>query len=382
MNSFPEKLSKKLSDRQQDGSLRRLRLSSDLIDLYSNDYLGLAQSSILYHEADQWLAKRGHRRSGSTGSRLLSGNSDLHLELELGLEQFYKAEKAILFNSGFDANLGLLGSVPMRGDLVLMDELVHASIREGVRSGLARALKFRHNDLQHLQELFERNKPDDGHCYLVTESVFSMDGDSPDLLGLSNWCSEAGVRLIVDEAHAVGVFGPYGSGRVVENKLEDRVFARVVTFGKAFGCHGAAVLGSSDLINYLVNFAKPLIYSTSLPPHSVASVAVAHQVIKDDSMRTKLQGLINYFDEQVNQLELAGYFIPSRSAIRCAIIRGNDQVKKASLHLAKHGFDVRPILSPTVPLGTERLRFCLHTFNSAKEIEKALSLVAQFYKGI
>ncbi|PQB05666.1 aminotransferase class I/II-fold pyridoxal phosphate-dependent enzyme [Aureitalea marina] len=381
MNSFPGNLSNRLACRELDGSLRQLRLSSEMIDLYSNDYLGLANSPEIYQQADSWLAARKFQRSGSTGSRLLSGNSAIHLELESILQQFYKAERAVLFNSGYDANLGLLGSIIRRGDLVLMDELVHASIREGVRSSLGRALKFRHNDLNQLQELYDRNKPEDGNCYVVTESVFSMDGDSPNLGELANWCVNSGVRLIVDEAHAVGLFGPNGSGRVVDAGLEEMVFARVVTFGKAVGCHGAAVLGSTQLIEFLVNFAKPLIYSTSLPPHSLACIAVAHEAVTNDELRKKLWKLIDGFEAELNSLSISDYFVPSDSAIRCAVIRGNDQVKKASAQLAKHGFDVRPIISPTVPLGTERLRFCLHAYNTAGEIEKALSLVAQFYKG-
>lgn len=358
--------------------MRKLRLSSELIDLYSNDYLGLARSDALYREADQWLDHRGCQRTGASGSRLLSGNTQLHLEVETQLEKFYHADKALLFNSGYDANLGLLGSVLQRGDLVLLDDLVHASIREGVRSGLARAIKFRHNDLSNLDDLYNRNKPESGNCYVVTESVFSMDGDSPDLMALSAWCKQRKIRLILDEAHAVGLYGPNGSGKAVELGLDQQIFARVVTFGKAAGCHGAAILGSTQLIDYLINFAKPLIYSTSLPPHSVASIAVAHRAMQDDQLREDLYNLIHYFQKEVKANQLTGFFIDSESAIRSMVIRGNDRVKQASTFLARKGFDVRPIMSPTVPLGTERLRFCLHNYNTADQIRVVLNALKEF----
>ncbi len=381
MHNFPKKLLQKLEERNRNDSLRALPTSTNLVDFSSNDYLGMAKNKMVWGKAHELLAKRNIKHNGATGSRLLSGNYDLIEELESNLATFHQVETALLFNSGYDANVGLFSSVPQRGDLVCYDELIHASLRDGVQMGHAKSYKFKHNDLGDLDRLIahSRNQGLDQEIYVVTESVFSMDGDRPDLKVLSSYCKAKGIHLIVDEAHATGIYGK-GKGLVNELRLEKEVFARIVTFGKAMGCHGAAILGSEYLRNYLVNYARSFIYTTALPHHSIAAIIASFEHLEESGAleRERLFKNIDYFDNKVVQLSLQDLFWENDSAIQCALIPNNTKVKRISAKLAESGFDVRPILSPTVPIGKERLRFCIHSYNSKEEIDQVLFLLKTF----
>jgi len=187
-------------------------------------------------------------------------------------------------------------------------------------------------------------------------------------------CKDQNAYLIIDEAHAVGVFGPEGRGLVGHLQLERDVFARIVTFGKALGCHGAAVLGSKDLKTYLINFARSFIYTTALPPHSIATILSAYNELKTTNTIEGLHKNCEHFKSEVQRIGLESRFIKSNSAIHSCIIPGNKHVKTIARKLQEHGFDVKPILSPTVPEGEERLRFCLHSYNSSEEMTKVLPL--------
>ena len=195
-----------------------------------------------------------------------------------------------------------------------------------------------------------------------------MDGDLANLAAIVNLSEKYGANLIVDEAHATGIFGKNGRGLVSELGLEDKVFARVVTFGKALGCHGAIVLGSKNLRDYLINFARTFIYTTAAPMHTHESVRQAYQLLQStDFSNKKLHHLIHFFKQQATQipdLEL----ISSLSAIQCIIISGNEKCREMAMKLQNTGLDIRPIVSPTVPKGKERLRICLHEFNTEEEI--------------
>ncbi len=314
--------------------------------------------------------------NGATGSRLLSGNHPLYKLLESNLCKIHLSEASLVFNSGYTANLGLISSVSQRGDIVLYDELCHASIRDAIGMSHAKSYKFQHNNLKDLQSLLEKySLESDRTIYVITESVFSMDGDTPDLSGLIKLTKSYGAHCIIDEAHALGVFK---FGLVQSLGLQEKVFARIVTFGKAMGCHGAAILGSKDLKTYLVNFSRPFIYTTGLPPHAIASIISAYNYLQLNSNDKALAKVISYFKDQIEANKLSQLFIESSSAIQCAVISGNDRVKRISQKLQEVGFDVKPILSPTVSKGKERLRFCLHTYNSKEEISEVLRLLATF----
>lgn len=377
MEKLPKKLQSKLSARKENGSLRHLPLQGNSIDFSSNDYLGLAKSEKIAQMALD-LLKEGLQKNGSSGSRLLSGNHQLYARLEDFLASHHNSKAALVFNSGYDANIGFFSSVPQRGDMVLYDELVHASIRDGIQMGNAKSYKFAHNDIDDLARHVERSRNMDGltEIYVVTESIFSMDGDSPDLKRLVNFCRENGCFLVVDEAHATGI---YGNGRdlVAEQGLEEEVFARIITFGKAMGCHGATILGSESLKEYLVNFSRSFIYTTALPPHTVATILAAYQYLGNEgaAISKQLRANIGHFKQEMERLQMTDRFIKSDSAIQCALVHGNGKVKAIAKQLQTAGFDVKPILSPTVKEGEERLRFCLHAFNTKEEITKVLVLL-------
>ncbi|WP_109302251.1 pyridoxal phosphate-dependent aminotransferase family protein [Aquimarina sp. AU474] len=381
---LPKKLIKKLDDRKANNAIRRLGIENTLIDFSSNDYLGFASSKTIFDDTHDLLIVKGLCQNGATGSRLLSGNHELYVEIEAMLSDVHNAEAALVFNSGYDANVGFFSSVPQRGDIILYDEFIHASIRDGIQMSHAKSYKFTHNDLNDLEQKLKQVKPnpirhnEPGQVYIVTESVFSMDGDIPDLKRFVAFCEEGNYYLIIDEAHASGVFGKNGSGLLQQLKIEDKVFARINTFGKALGCHGAVILGATELKNYLINFARSFIYTTGLPPHSLATIQSSYNTLSNSSEIEKLKDNIKFFNHTLETTGLKNRFIESTSAIHCCIISGNEEVKKIAKALKEKGFDIKPILSPTVPIGKERLRFCLHSYNSKEEISKVLGLLATF----
>ncbi|WP_298118223.1 pyridoxal phosphate-dependent aminotransferase family protein [Flavobacterium sp.] len=390
MKNFPKSLSQKLQHREQNNALRKLPVSNNLIDFASNDYLGFANSEEIFNQTHQYLLENYIKINGATGSRLISGNHNLYQITEDFIADFHQSETALIFNSGYDANVGFFSSVPQRNDIILYDELCHASIRDGIQMSNAKSYKFQHNDFEDLENLILKQKSiQKNNCqtvpklrefevlsieiYIVTESVFSMDGDSPNVEELINLCEKYNCYLVIDEAHALGVFGDSGEGLIQYQGLQNKVFARIITFGKGLGCHGAAILGSNELKNYLINFARSFIYTTGLSPHSVATILIAYQYLKSEKEAIqKLKNNIQFFNREKLQMGLKPMFVYSKSAIQCAIIPGNEKVKSIASQLQENGFDVKAILSPTVPEGQERLRFCLHSYNSQKEISEVL----------
>ncbi|MEL1244709.1 8-amino-7-oxononanoate synthase [Flavobacterium sp. DGU11] len=379
MKGFPKSLQAKLDQRKDTNAVRRLSDPGNLIDFSSNDYLGFSANREIFDNAHQYLLENNFTQNGATGSRLISGNHRLYTVTENYIAQFHNAESALIFNSGYDANVGFFSSVPQKGDIVLYDEYIHASIRDGLRLSNASAYKFPHNDLGALEKHVQKFMQNDftGEIYIVTESVFSMDGDSPDLDNLVALATANNCRLVIDEAHALGVFGEKGQALVQHLRLEDKVFARIVTFGKGLGCHGAAVLGWAPLKEYLVNFARSLIYTTALPPHSLATILEAYKTLESTPERNRLAVIIDFFKSEINRFELGSFFIESDSAIHCAVVPGNETVKNSASVLQENGFGVKAILSPTVPQGRERLRICLHSYNTEVEITRMLALLSK-----
>lgn len=385
-------LSRKLNQREEQDALRRLRLPEGKVDLCSNDYLGVVRNGLLEDgillAASPVDAADAH---GSGGSRLLAGNYPLIEETERAIAAFHAAPAALIYNSGYDANLGLLSSVPQRGDVILYDALSHASIRDGIRLSLAQAYGFAHNDIHELEKRLRAardaaegevagggagpGRGGDGvkTVFVVTESVFSMDGDFAPLEKMAALCRQYDALLIVDEAHATGVVGGTGEGLVQALGLEEECFARVHTFGKAVGCHGAVVLGSTLLRDYLINFSRSFIYTTALPPASVRAIARAYALLpRLDAERERLRLLIGRFRET----PIAWQRLDSTTPIQVVIVPGNVAVKALAARLQEAGLDVRPILSPTVEKGKERLRIVLHAFNTEEEIDRLTGLLS------
>ncbi len=362
------KLQQKLLDRAENNCLRNLTVSKGMVDFFSNDYLGMARSVELAESIRTECELQKGNCNGSSGSRLLSGNTEYVLKVEEELAILLRAEKALIMNSGYNANVSLLSSIPQKGDTILYDELIHASLKDGYRLSFASRFPFRHNDLNDLETKLKKSK---GDIFVVLESVYSMDGDVAPLKQMVELCETYGAHIILDEAHSTGVRGENGNGLACELGIEQKIFARVYTFGKGMGIHGACVAGSKILIDYLINFARPFIYTTALPIHSIASIKCAFDFIKKrPEKKLSLSSNIAEFKKNIpTSLLISGDYIQSESPIQVFKVSGNTAVKKMAAALQMKKIDVRPILSPTVKEGEERLRICLHEYNTKEEIE-------------
>ncbi len=368
MNTLNDILKARLQERHENGTYRRLK-SSTGIDFYSNDYLGIAHNLL--------LSTTFHLGTGSTGSRLISGNSQATELLEQKIAAFHKAEAALLFNSGYDANTGLVAAIANRHSVILYDELAHASIIDGTRLAQTdKVFKFRHNDCTDLELKLKRHATPGQNLIVITESVFSMDGDLAPLKSIATICEQYNAALIVDEAHATGIFGPRGEGLVVAEALQEKVFARVHTFGKAMGCQGAAVIGSSLLRDYLINFARTFIYTTAQPPVVQRFVDAAYTYLQSDSFNPQaIHDKIALFHRLTKNTP---GWVATPSTIQVfqrpqemslpAFFNVSEQLKNA-------GFLLNAIVSPTVPEGKERLRCCIHTFNTEQEMTEMLEVL-------
>ncbi len=337
--------------------MRSLSLFEGGVDFYSNDYLGWGQTE---------FAHQGN--VGATGSRLISGNSKEAESAEREIARFFQAEAALMFNSGYDANVGVFSSIPQKGDVVIYDAHIHASVRDGLRMGVATSYSFQHNDLQHLEARLQ--VPRSGVAYVAVESIYSMLGDIAPLEGIEALCTAYNAYLIVDEAHACGVFGEAGKG-LFQPEFPDRCL-RLVTFGKAYGSHGAAVLASLDFRTYLINFARAFIYTTALPSYVFTHNAAIISHTENDRRRAALKAKIAHFRSVFSSVEM-----PSdvQSPIQIVPMPSVEGTKKLALRLQKAGISVKPIFSPTVPEGQECLRICLHAFNSREEIDRLVSVL-------
>jgi 8-amino-7-oxononanoate synthase len=361
LSSVEKFIQGRLDERRENGSYRALKPENNLVDFCSNDYLGFARSSALKQWIDDEIAANKHALNGSTGSRLLSGNLAYTETLEQQIADYHKAEAGLIYNSGYDANIGLFSCLPQRGDTIILDELIHASIIDGARLSYANRYTFRHNDLESLEEKLKHAK---GNCYVVIESVYSMDGDTPPITEILAVTKKYKAELIVDEAHAIGLFN---NGLINKLGLENETFARIVTFGKALGCHGAIVLGSKTLKEYLINFSRSFIYTTAASFHQIASIKMAYKILQHATDEIgKLHSNIKLFKDLTAGIK--GNLLPSDSAIQCLIVGSNEKARAMANKLDNMGLDIRPILSPTIAKGSERLRMCLHSFNSDNDI--------------
>ncbi len=344
-----------LAKRKKEHNLRKLPAQREGIDFLSNDYLGLAKNA----------TDLVHSTKGSTGSRLLSGNHPFLEETEAFIAETHQAETALFFPSGYMANLGLYSCLASKHDTYILDEQSHASIIDGKRLSLAKTLKFKHQDFDSLIQKLNAAR---GEKFVVTESVFSMSGSRTDLEKLSEICKEHKAYLIIDEAHSVGL-------EDFNNPYAD---VRVVTYGKAFGVHGASVLCSQEVKDFLVNFSRPFIYSTAPSLSAVQCVKNAYQnILKADSHRAKLNKLIQYWNERKND-KLA--WLDSDSQIQSLLVEGNEEVTSLANYIQENGFQVLPIKSPTVKKGEERIRFCLHSFNTESEIDHLFKVIDQWHE--
>ncbi len=348
---FPENLNNQLKKRKATGPLRAMKAFSVGIDFYSNDYLGLAKFGLPKH-----FREVDYQGIGSGGSRLMSGTSIRMLEIEKQLAAYYGADSALLFSSGFLANLGLLSCIGTKRDTIIYDQHVHASTREGIRLSPSKSFSFKHNDWEDLEKKLKNAQ---GETYVAIEGMYSMHGDCPDPEAIRSLQEKYGFFLIVDEAHSVGILGEKGKGWS-EEFPEEQIFARVVTFGKAFGFHGGLVLGNEALKTYLVNFSKPFIYTTAPPEKDFQMLADLHQYMSEelDQLRTPLFENINRYNKAMN--------IEGMSPIK---IVENESLTDTHERLYKEGIQIKIIRPPTVEKGKEIIRLCLHNFNTEIELD-------------
>jgi 8-amino-7-oxononanoate synthase len=365
----PKSIQEALDDRREAHALRHLAPVTGGVDLCSNDYLGISRKLASIHLAPSFE----YGVMGATGSRLVSGTTQAHEDLESFLAEFHAAPSALLFGSGYEANVGLLSSIGTRHDTIIYDDLVHASMRDGIRLSAARSYSFRHNDLDDLRKKIAQAR---GDTFVAVESLYSMDGHTAPLRELCEVCEEMGAYLIVDEAHATGVYCKRGEGLVQREGLESRVYARVHTFGKGVGYRGAIVIGSETLREYLVNFARPFIYSTAPDLLTLRYIDHAYRLMADaHDERARLRALIDSVGLLREEFPALS-FLDSDSPIQGVVLPSNERVLAAEGALQGAGFFVKAIRSPTVPHGSERIRLCLHAYNTLDEVRECLGIIA------
>ncbi len=369
-----------LKKRSGEGILRKLEpISSkkagminvggrEYIDFSSNDYLGLSGHPRLIEAAKIALDEFG---AGSSASRLLSGDLAIHHRLEEEVARFKNKERALVFNSGYQANVGILSSLYARGDAIFSDRLNHASIIDGILLSGARIFRFSHNDPGHLEVLLKRERRKFKKALIITETVFSMDGDRPPLKALVGLKERYGCRIMVDEAHATGIYGKNGSGVVEEDGVSDEVDLIMGTFSKALGSFGAYVAASGEIVDYLINTCRSFIYSTALPPAVTASNLAALELVRREPHRREtLLSLAQYLR---SALEAMGLKVRGSSQIIPVIAGENAKAGKFAEVLQGLGYRVLPIRPPTVPAKEARLRFSLTFHHDKNIINKLLS---------
>ncbi|MEN5234451.1 pyridoxal phosphate-dependent aminotransferase family protein [Sphingobacterium faecium] len=360
-------LETRLMKRSESGFLRELKITGKATDFFSNDYLGMAQDQDFHAEVLQAIQEDPTLIGGSTGSRLISGHSQVAFETEAFLARTHQTECALLFPSGYIANLSLFSCLPQKGETVIVDEYIHRSVHDGCMMSTATKWKFKHNNLQDLEDKLKRTQ---GICYVAIESLYSMEGDFAPLKEITHLTEKYGASLIVDEAHAFGVFG---YGLVHRLGLQNNVFATLITYGKAMGSPGAAVLCKYIVKSYLINFGSPFIYSTAPTDLTWMQLKMGYQyILNHPTLADQLQQNIQFFRSQE---------IPTLSAkespIQALAVKNNEQLLQLRDVLLNKGLQTYAVFSPTVRLGQERLRICLHTFNTKEDIRLLASLIQE-----
>ena len=359
---------------ERDRLLRTLTVPAG-IDLSSNDYLGLASDPRL---KDRMIAAVQREGCGSTGSRLLRGQRESFAAVERRFAGFKGTEQALYFSSGYLANLAVLTTFPEAGDVIFSDELNHASLIDGARLSAARRVVFPHNDVSALRRLLEETGVE-GQRFVVTESLFSMDGDTAPLVEYARLCRSAGALLIVDEAHAVGVHGHRGSGLMEASGVSGDVVVSINTAGKALGVAGAFVAGAAWAIEYLIQRARPFIFSTAPPPAVAAALDASLDIVASEPERRSL--LMTRARTMRERLATAGIPVPAGSSHIIPVILGeNERALAVARDLQSQGFDVRAIRPPSVPAGTARLRISVNVTIPEPTIDRFTTALAAAMK--
>jgi 8-amino-7-oxononanoate synthase len=369
-HGFEARIRSELRARESDGLLRTLRVPEG-VDLSSNDYLALADHPLVKRRMIEAIERDG---CGSGGSRLLRGHRDLFDSVERAFAAMKQCERALYFSSGYLANIAVLSTLPQRRDVILFDRLNHASLRDGIRLSPARHVAFPHNDVAALARRLEEHAGG-GQVFVVTESLFSMDGDAPPLDAYAALCRRAGALLIVDEAHAVGVYGSRGSGLLDAHGVPADDVVSINAAGKALGVAGAFVAGPSWVIEYLIQRARPFVFSTAPPPAAAAALeASLNLVASEPERRVTLLALAAYFRARLADAGVA--MQAQASQIIPVLVGDSDRAVAVAEAMRGHGFDLRAIRPPTVPPGTARLRISVNLRLTEPIIDAAVATLA------
>lgn len=345
------------------------------VDLSSNDYLGLANHSKIKDAMCTEIEQNG---CGATGSRLLRGERPVFTRLEEKFAAFKQTEKSLFFNSGYAANIGVLTTFLEPGDVVFSDELNHASIIDGLRLAKAARVVFPHNNVEVLQKLIDENQTA-GQRFLIVESLFSMDGDFAPLKSYAKICAETNMNLIVDEAHAIGIYGENGSGLIEQFGIQENVFLSINTTGKALGISGASVAGKSWAIEYLIQRARSFIFSTAAPPSIAAGLIAALEIVQmEPERRLKLLDLSAFLRKLLVANEIS--VSPVNSQIIPIAIGASDRAVALASKLQNANFDVRAIRPPTVPPNTARLRVSLNSDLEKRDLANFVEVLKENLK--
>ena len=345
-----------------------MRENRKMLNMSSNDYLGLASNENLRQSFLQQYADNFPSFTSSS-SRLLTGNFPVYTDLEQFIAQRFQRESALLFNSGYHANLGILPALTTTKSLILADKLVHASMIDGIRLSQCEFFRYRHNDYEHLKSLLEKNAGKFDRTFIVTESVFSMDGDVADLNYLAQLKTQfPNTYLYVDEAHAIGVYGKNGLGIAEQANVIADIDLLVGTFGKALASMGAYVVCDQILKECLINQMRPLIFSTALPPFNVAwTHFIFEQLPQLSKERTHLDQLSAFLRQEV---EHRTQIMPSQTCIVPYILGENEATLTKAKDLQEQGYYCLPIRPPTVPKGTSRIRLSLTADMTIDEVKQ------------
>lgn len=356
---------------RQDG---RIQIGYDqYYDFSSNDYLGLSNHPIIKdavkNAADKYPI-------GSCASRLLSGDLDIHHELEQKTAKLKGKQAALIFNTGYQANIGIISALYSKTDAIFADKLSHASILDGITLSSARLFRFRHNDTNHLESLLKKTQGKFANRLIVTESIFSMDGDKAPLAELVELKNEYNCKIMIDEAHATGIFGKNGAGLIEQQGLTDSVDLIMGTFSKALAGFGGYLASSAITIQYLINTCRSFIYSTALPACVIAANLAAIELLEDEPNRRKT--LLQNADYFRTLLKEKGFNVIGSSQIVPLIVNNTEKAIAISKHLANKGFRALAIRPPTVPAEQSRIRFSL-TYHHNKEILQTLTQQLEKY---
>lgn len=380
-----KRISELLEKREEAGLMRKLNPVSarsrskiringkEYIDFSSNDYLGLSFHPMLINACRKATERFG---TSAGASRLMSGSMDLHRQLEEETARFKGKEAALVFNSGYQANIGIISSLYKSGDAIFSDRLNHASIIDGILLSGARIFRFQHNDTGHLETLLKKERSKFDKALIISETIFSMDGDRPPLQELVALKQNYNCQLMVDEAHATGLFGENGSGVVEEEKLQEEVDLIMGTFSKALAGFGAYLAASRKVTDYLVNTCRSFIYSTALPPAIIATNLAAIELARSEPYRReRVLDLARHLREK---LTAAGLQVMGESQIVPLLIGDTLKAVELAAKLQEQGFWALPVRPPTVPEGSSRLRFSLNFHHDNDHLEKLVELLQTF----